>query len=204
MKNTPAIFAFTIVLATLPSFCNAGVMIDLNDFFADPTVSVTANGSSAEMREDAFLSPVLLSNDPGLGEPEVVFAEINGNAQSLSFDYNFVEGVGSNLDEFFVYVLDASTGFGIGPSFEFSSSSTASGTVVFDLSSLAGKTLGLQFELNALNGDAAFDSTVTISDVQLNNTNAVPEPGSAIIWAAFVFGTGGLALRRRRMSRGIC
>ena len=37
--------------------------VNLNDFFADPTVSVAPDGSSAVISEDLFFSPVLLSNE---------------------------------------------------------------------------------------------------------------------------------------------
>ena len=72
------------------------VPIDLNDFFADPTVTVTPDGSFASITEDPGLSAVLLSNDPGLGDPNVI---IPGLGVLLSFDFSFNEA-GGELDEF--------------------------------------------------------------------------------------------------------
>jgi hypothetical protein len=155
--------------------------IDLNDFFADPTVSVVADGSSATLAEDPFLFSVLLSNDPGLGDPNVI---IPGAGVSLVFDYMFTEGAG-NMDEFFAAVLDGTTGFSVGPGFEFATADSSSGTVAFDLSSLSGLTLGLSFELAAF--DAASDSTVTVSNVRLESV-AVPEPGTFWLIGAGLIG----------------
>jgi hypothetical protein len=52
---------------------------------------------------------VLLSDDPGLGDPEVIFTEIGGVGQILSFDYNFAESTG-NDDEFRAVVFGSDTG----------------------------------------------------------------------------------------------
>lgn len=153
-------------------------LIDLNDFFADPTVTVAVDGSSAMIAEDPFFFSVLLSNDPGLGDPEVIVAAAG---VSLLFDFDFVEGPVGEDDEFGAFLIDAGTGFSLGSPFEFFIDASSAGTVSFDLSGLVGTTLGLQFQLGALLGDAAFDSLVTISNVQLQ-TVSVPEPPTLFLF----------------------
>lgn len=155
-----------------------GAPIDLNDFFADPTVTVEADGSSAIMAEDPALLPVLLSNDPGLGDPEVILA---GPGVVLSFDFDFVEGGPGNNDEFGAFVLDSS-GAPAGPAFEFFTSDTDSGSVSFDLSSLVSEpSIGLQFQLSALPGDLLLESVVTIRNVRTEVTQAIPEPTTLML-----------------------
>jgi len=145
------------------------IALNLNDFFADPSIIVTPDGSSAAMSEDPNLFSVLLVNDPFLGDPEIVMAGAN---TSLLFNYVFDEPAG-NDDEFIAFVLDTNTGLSAGAEFEFLTSASSSGTVGFDLSSLTGTTLGIQFELASF--DAQFTSTITISNLRLNISD-VPEP----------------------------
>ena len=152
------------------------VPINLNDFFffAGDPVTIAPDGSSATIGELDGVSPVLLSNDPGLGDPQVIIA---ASGVSLIFDYNFVEGSGSN-DEFEAFILD-STGASAGTGFEFFTQSTSSGTVSFDLSGLTGEPIiGLQFQLSALSGDADLNSIVTVSNVRLESPAVIPEPSS--------------------------
>ena len=64
-------------------------MIDLNDFTPSPTVTIAVDGLSALMTEEADPNDfVFLSNDPGLGDPNVI---IPGPFVSLVFDYVFDE-----------------------------------------------------------------------------------------------------------------
>ena len=79
--------------------------IDLNDFYADQSVTVASDGSSAILAEDSSLASVLLSNDPGRGEPGI---DISLDAMSITFDYDFAEGIG-NADEFYAWLFDPST-----------------------------------------------------------------------------------------------
>jgi hypothetical protein len=190
----PSIVLTSLSLIFIPSLAHANP-INLNDFFADPTVTVSLDGSTATFAEDPFLTPVLLSNDPGLGDPQVILPEIGGIGQILFFDFDFVEpGAPSiNDDEFGAFIIDK-TGSSAGPAFEFFTDVTSSGTVSFDLSSLSGPTyepLGLQFQLSALFGDVDLDSTLTISNVQL-----VPVPGAVLLGSIGVGLVGWL--RRRR------
>ena len=173
-----SIFTITIANATI---------ISLNDFYADPTVTVAPDGSSATMIEDPDLILVLLSNDPGLGkssEPNVI---VPGLGIYLVFHYNFVNGtIGGH--EFGAFVIDSDTGLSAGPAFEFFTTSTDYGNVSFDLSSLADKTLGLQFQLSSPFEDADLDSTLTVSNVQLQ---PIPEPTTLLLLATGLVGMAG-------------
>lgn len=184
-----------VVLAVLLFFSGSNAahadLIDLNDFFTDPSVTVLPDGSAATLAEDPIFSPVLLSNDPFLGDPEVISPVVIGKNHLLSFDWMFDEPAGSNNDdEFGAFVIDASTGLSAGPAYEFFTSETGSGTVSFDLSGLVGEWLGLQFQLSALPGDLGLDSTVTISNVE-----AVPVPG-AVLLGLFGLSVAGMRLRK--------
>jgi len=156
----------------------AVVPIDLNDFFADPTVTVELDGSFALLAEDPGFSPVILSNDPGLGDPNIIFP---GLGVSLSFDYDFSEAAGED-DEFGAFLIDAATGFSIS-GFELFFQNSGAGTIEFDLSSLVGLTLGLEFQLISLPNDSGFDSVARVSNVQLETqVSSVPLPSSLLLF----------------------
>ena len=157
------------------------IPIDLNDFFADPTVTVSADGSSASFTEDPGFN-VLLANDPFFGEPEVIIA---GLGTLLIFDFVFDEAAG-NDDEFFAGVLGAD-GFPVF-GFEFSTGDSSAGTVSFDLSTLIAEAF-LGFEFSVLSFDGGGDSTLLVSNMRLETVVVVPEPP-----ALFLMLTGMLAL----------
>ena len=96
-------FALIIMITTSAN----ATLINLNDFFFFPgdPVTVAFDGSSATIAENGVLNVVLLSNDPGLGNPNIIIPNIN---IALSFSYKFVEGINSD-DEFGVFVIDSST-----------------------------------------------------------------------------------------------
>ena len=185
---------FVGLLGVVFAHSASAVMIDLNDFFADPTVTVAADGSTAFFEEDPDFFLVSLVNDPWFGDPDVI---IPGPDQILSFDYDFMLGGPDDVDEFFAYVLDASTGLSVGSAFEFLVDVTSSGSVSFDLSSLAGLTLGLSFELASLD-DFDFGSTLLISNLDISPASTeVPEPGTlGLLFAGLLL--GGLSRVRRR------
>jgi len=174
--------------------------LNLNDFFpvdpADP-VTITPDGSSATIGEDPFFSPILLTNDPGAGHPTIIIPA-PGRILAFEFDFDEPAGVG-NDDEFGAFVLDGSTGSSIDPAFEFFAADTSSGTVEFDLSTLVGELLGMQFQLLAGPGDdpfASLTSTVTISNLRLVDPVAVPAPGSLVLLLGAALLAAGARMRR--------
>jgi len=172
-----AILLFLLMQFFVSSASAANIPINLNDFFADPSVTVTADGTSASISEDPLLFSTLLANDPGLGDPNVI---IPGIGTTLSFSYDFTEATGED-NEFGVFVVDGTTGGSVGSAFEFFTQDSSSGTISFDLTSLVGQTLGLQFELTALFGDVGLDSIVTISNVEMD-VISVPEPSTLLLF----------------------
>ena len=196
MKATQ--IAMCLCVSSALAFPARAAVLDLNEFFFDPTVEVASDGSMAVMNEDPLFALVLLSLDPGLGEPNLI---IPGSGVELLFDYDVdippSEGEDAvNNDRFSAFLLDASTGLSLGGPFEFVTSSSAMGELLFDLSTLTGRTIGLQFQLEALPGDIGLNSTAKISNVRLEETTpgpgpdmpTIPEPGTALLLL------GGLAL----------
>ncbi|TDF37199.1 hypothetical protein EYS14_13655 [Alteromonadaceae bacterium M269] len=188
LLDKPLIPTLVLLISICTSSIAQATLLDLNDFFADPSVTVSADGFSATLFEGTAVSSIL-SNDPFLGDPNII---IPGNNIFLSFDYLFSEAV-ANDDEFGAFLIDSSTGFEF-PAFSFFINSSGSNTVTFDLSTLSSFTLGLQFQLTSL--DNATGSFVTISNLQLNNVvSQVSEPGNLLTLLA---GLVSLVFIRRR------
>ena len=189
MKKQMMVLFLFVALILAPSLPANATTIDLNDFFADPTVTVTPDGSLAILAEDPGFSTVLLANDPGLGDPEVIFA---GSGLILTFNYVFDEPAGNN-DEFGAFVL-SSVGVSAGTEYEFFTQDPGSGTVSFDLSGLVGEPfIGMQFQLSSLFSDGAFTSTATVS-----NVNVVPEPATMILVGTGLVGLLGVSRKKFR------
>jgi len=169
--------------------------IDLNDFFADPSVTVAIDGLSAVLDEDPAFGFVLLANDPGLGDPEVIIAAPQA---VLSFEFQFAEGAVGGGDEFGAFLIDAATGLPVGPAYSFFATSAASGTVSFNLGALVGTTLGLQFQLSALPGDSDLDARVTVANLRIEE---VPVP-AALGWVMLAVAGVAVAQRREAVRRG--
>ncbi len=188
-----AVMSASILIAVCPASADLITPIDLNDFFFFPgdPVTVAVDGSEATIAEDPSFSPITLSNDPVAGDPEVIIA---GPGTQLLFDFDFNEPAG-NDDEFGAFLFNAVTGLEFGSPFQFFIQDTGSGNVSFDLSTLIGYTLGLQFQLSALPGDLGLGSTVTVSNVRL--VTPVPEPATILLLASGLFGI--LGLRRRKL-----
>ena len=175
------VFFFSLTFASVA----VAAAIDLNDFYADPTVSISAEGSKAILTESTQLQTVLLVNDPGFGDSEIIIADIGVN---LSFNYSFTNAAGES-DQFNAFVLDASTGNSIGTLYEFSVTDSLTGLVNFNLSDLVGMTLGLQFELASQVGDIGNNSNLTISNVRLEPIE-VPTAGTTelLLIGLIIFG----------------
>ena len=161
---------------------NAAVLqqLNLNDFFHESQVTVSADGLTASFSEDPGLMSILLSDDPWLGDPLLITGAVG---TKLVFDYEFSELNGGD-DEFAAF-LYTETEFPAGPAFEFFLYDSGSGTVEFDLSPLAGVDLGLDFQLNSMFGDQTYDSTLIVSNVRIETTAApVPEPATMLLMGA--------------------
>lgn len=168
--------------------------IDLNGFYADQSITVSSDGGSATMEEDAFLSVVFLSNDPTLGDPGIA---LSGQPLSLSFDFLFSVAPGGD-DELYARVFNGSNGALLN---EWSTATSQSGTVSWDLNGIDASitTLGLEFQLRSWDSDIG--SIVGLSNVTLTSESAapVPEPSTLLLFA-----TGTLAIaafgRNRKIS----
>lgn len=167
----------TILLALVCSTGNASP-INLNDFYADPSVEVNTEGTSATLRENTAFAFVLLSNDPGLGDPEIVIASPGAR---LSFNFEFYEDSAGD-DEFGAYIIDARTGSSIGSGYEFYTQFSGSDSVFFDISDLSGLNIGLQFQLSALSNDHSLSSFVNIFNLKIDApARTIPEPGILLL-----------------------
>jgi len=153
--------------------------IDLNAFFADPEVTIAPGGGSADFTESAFSRLVQLTNDPFLGDPNVI---VPGSTTIMTFDYAFNEALDGN-DTFSAYLFDADLGPVAGVLETFSISSTQAGMFSLDLAPYVGLTLGLQFELFDLDVFGTLGSTATVSNLALSHVVPIP----AAIW---LFGSG--------------
>ena len=192
-KLLPYVASAALVLAGAALTNVHAAPIDLRDFFADPTVTVASDGAAALLEEDPGFGLVLLANDPGLGDPEVL---VPAAGTVLRFDYVFDEGAG-NDDEFGVFIVDAATGFSVDAPYEFFIQQDAAGSVEWSLGPLLGMSIGLQFQLASMPGDAASTSTLTISDVV--QVTAIPLPPAAALLLPAVWT---LAVMRRRGDKG--
>lgn len=178
--------------------------IDLNDFFFFPgdPVTISPSGDYATFGESVGVSSVLLSNDPGLGDPGIFLPP---DSKFLEFEYLFSEPP-ANDDEFFAFLFDGATGASFGGAFEFSTTTSSSGTVSFDISSLVGQTIGMQFSLNALPGDnGMIGSFLDVSNLRVGAPTPppyIPLPASLPLLAGAMAGLGLIARRRKAQTTG--
>jgi len=177
-----------LVCVLLAACCTAhATMIDLSTFFffADGKVTFSSGGTVATFVESAGHPETLLSDNPLMGDPELIFA---GPGVWLQFDYVFTEGptegTSANKDEFGAWIIDPVSGWSVGAPYEVFRQDTDSGTVSFDLSSLSSTApWGLQFQLSSLPEDSGTGSTLRISNVQL-----VPEPITVVALGSLLVG----------------
>lgn len=169
--NTLLCVAFSLPIYATP--------ILLDNFFADTSVTLSANSVSAIIEESTNFPSTLLSNDPFLGDPEVIIASPDS---LLTMDIEFLEGVNED-DEFRITLFNASD-FSLLD--EFFSDATINKVVEFELSDYIGTTLGLQFELRSF--DNLFNSVVNINSVNIVSTipTNIPEPPSLLLYFSFL------------------
>jgi hypothetical protein len=172
------IFSFGAEAAIIP--------IDLNDFFTfdDPDVSISVDGTSAHFEEYEFATFLRLSNDPFVGDPNVILPAAD---TSLTFDYEFSEAV-SGDDSFSAFLFDADIGIVGGILETFEVFDTAVGSFSFDLSSHVGLSLGLEFELEDSDPfGGVLGTTATLRNLSLT-TATVSEPPTFLLFL------GGIAM----------
>ncbi|MCH9660404.1 MAG: hypothetical protein K0U54_05780 [Bacteroidetes bacterium] len=171
MKIIYKAFLFNILAIGFNQVLASTQVMDLNDFFSDPSVSISQNGESATLTEDQNLNSILLSNDPFFGGSGIA---VTPDLIGISFDYEFSSPQG-NIDNFFAWVFDADT---FTPIHQISLSQSNSGSIFFHLASLANTvtTLGLEFQLNSFSTDREITSVVDISRVRINRSSPVPIP----------------------------
>lgn len=165
--------------------------IDLNMFYFDMSVEIQNSGSSAVMSEDSQYGSVLLSNDPGMGDPGI---DVVDDMLTLSFDYS-VDVAENNTDSFYAKLFDGDTGDIIS---DFELLESGFGNITWDLSTLdpSISVLGLEFQLNS--EDNFYDSIVNISNVKIEiaSPSPVPEPCTLVLMGSGFLGMG--MIRRKK------
>ena len=200
-KSTMVLIAcLGLMLAPISPAGAALIGIDLNDFFADPIVTVAADGRSATMTEDTGdppLIPVLLSNDPYFGDPGITVPE---DILTLNFNYVFMPAEGNIAgDGFYASVFDGDDGTLLD---EFKINSSGFGTVSWDLSWIDPSVttlLGMEFQLWSNNYEDQTSPVVEISKVYIETASApVPEPATVLLIGTGLFGLIGLGRKKFR------
>lgn len=174
MKNIVVLAnALLCLIISCPLFATP---ILLDNFYADETVSLSSDRFSAVIEESAIFPSTLLSNDPFLGDPEIIIASIDS---VLEMDVEFIEAA-SEDDEFRITLFDSSDFTLLD---EYFSDTNMNEVISFDLSDYIGKTLGLQFELRSF--DTSFNSIVNIHGVSLSRIESVEIPEPTTLFLCF-------------------
>ncbi|ARU58040.1 MAG: hypothetical protein MI864_10905 [Pseudomonadales bacterium] len=182
-------YKFLSILALLSlSAATAAIPLDFNDFYVEGDVTVSADGSRAEFYEDGW-DFQRLSNDPFLGDPEVI---LTGEFNVLRFDYSFNEpqDVQFNNDAMVVTIFDW---FSQDPYqgqwlAQWVVDESRSGTFSASLAnyfSAAIPSVGLLIDLESRigGGDAGLDSTLVVENLRLDivDPSQVPVPSTVFL-----------------------
>lgn len=172
------LWLFGVLCLTTSTHVSA-ILIDLNTLSPNVSsaVTISGDGSSATFNEDTIFSPVALWT-PGLAMP--------ADSEILSFDYELI--VATSNTDYFDFYLDNLTApiFSVGGAADEAEPLIFSGTYTIDVSSFASSSLPLVFSFINDWGDAGFDSTVTISNLEIIE-RSVPEPATLMLLAVGLF-----------------
>ena len=155
----------------------SAVPVDLTTFTPSPeeVVLIALDGSSATLGEDENNAPVSLVN---------LAFQIPSNALSFSFDYALVVA-SANEDYFDFYFADQSNPiFSVG-----GVEDSYSGSYNLNVTPFRGDQIPIIFGLSYGWDDIGYDSTLTISNVEIN---PVPEPATLFLMSAGLAGLMGL------------
>jgi len=225
----PVAFFILLLGGLAPPLAGAMVLpiapIDLTDssaggnFFADPPPDAIFNpDGSVTFNENALAFSVGMSNDPGLGDPDLFTTPLGAGTVAagvrLAFDFELSLPPG-NADELSAEILD-NTGSGI-PTRSFVAGTAGMGTGTISLAGLDISPgglgpIGLDFSLSPVTGDQGGTSSATIRNLRLEQvvqTVPTPEPPVALLLLAGLgLMAGGFRVRparagdRREMRRG--
>ena len=168
--------ALFISLSSSATFAD---VLDFNSFTVGPELSVvTINpaGTIATLTESTNFNISVLSLDPFFGDPDLI-QEYEGSV--LQFDYEFLFGPNDQNDRFAVNLFDADIGAFGGSLFNQEITAPQSGSIIVELSSFVGLTLGIEFSLRGPAGDVDKGSSVTLSNLEI--TDAPPPPEAQIV-----------------------
>ena len=192
MKRRILLSAFITWLVIISGISDLSAMpVDLNSFtpgldVPPDRVVIALDGSSATLSEDFVVSPISLENGGFI---------IPSDALALSFDYELVVAI-DNVDFFDFYIINTEA-----PTFPVGGSEGLySGNYSYDLTALRGNTVPVIFHLLYDWTDGGYESILTISNVEITQVAAVPEPATLLLLLSGVAGLLGFNRRKLRDS----
>ena len=181
--------ALGAALLSMVSLTSAATPINLSEFETTGSVDFFDNGFTAVLTENRSTNVFhQIENNPFAGADQLILPEVGS---TLSFDYTLegLRGFGDilpipTLFEFQLFGVDTTMEIA---GFDFNAAAQdSSGSVSFDLSELAGQTVGARFILLVSPFSGSDDvATLTVSNVQVTNNHApaVSEPGTLVLFA---------------------